>query len=59
MSYLKFLAVVFIFIKSFVINEKTQAQNLNESISLKIAGYQMIVSDNINSKQAKYSGSYA
>jgi predicted amidohydrolase len=53
MNFFKLSAALLIFLASSGINEKTQAQNLNESISIKMAGYQMIVSNDINSNKQK------
>ena len=50
-NYFSLSAGFLLYLASFAINEKIQAQNLSESISLKIAGYQMIVSDDINSNK--------
>src|SRR4030042_802883 len=53
MNFFKLSAALLIFLTSSGVNEKTQAQNLNESISIKMAGYQMIVSNDINSNKQK------
>jgi len=53
MNYLKLSFASLIFLVQLVIHEPGRAQVLNESARIKIAGYQMIVSNDINSNKQK------
>jgi len=53
MNYLKLSFASLIYLVQLVIHEPGRAQVLNESARIKIAGYQMIVSNDINSNKQK------